>query len=466
MSDYPPPTSNVTIFNPENFTSTILGVSSGSIGSPGSLNFPYAQGAETFTDGTDTLILDNGLATFSTIQSFVQSGIGLNATGFAYDNGTTTDTVTWSNLVTKVQAIGAITATSTPVSPPAQTITLNVNNTLQIQDGETATLPHPFISLSADGGDLRMNLSPNGITNAYGTAGQILTSGGSAGSLSWGSGGGASVGTLNDVLLQGKTTTVTGTVFTDSGTGETTQIQGNGIRYEVPAGLGPPASITTIDSAVQVALTNSEIITRIEYNKLEITDTVTTDVGEFKKNYIELNNSTNGTYITLDNSIGSPAIDVFDTANGNVTLSSNGMFFYSSLPNPVGISVNTTIGGLQLTTNGVLWFQGLTGSVGQVLTRNINGYAEWGKLIQSGQVLNPTYSATTAGTVTFGTPYDVATPPSVTLTVDTGTGSTSIVLAGLAGYTQDLITLNWTGFNWFISSAVPAGGTLNWFASS
>lgn len=465
MSTYPPPTSDVPVFNPALFSSAVSGTYSGSVGTGQFLAFPNAQGAETW-QGTNTSVVvqDNGIALSSVISGVLQ-GIAFNGEGFAWNDGNTVSPTTWGKLDTKIKAIGAITESTDIVVPPAQSTILNINNTLQIQDGETSTLPQSFISLSADGGDLRMNLSPNGITNAYGSPGQILTSGGSAGSMSWGSGGGASVGTLNDVLLQGKTTTVTGTVFTDSGTGETTQIQGNGIRYEVPAGLGPPASITTIDSAVQVALTNSEIITRMDFNQITITDTVTNDVGDFKKNYIELNNGTNGTYIVLDNSIGSPAIDVFDTANGYVRLSSNGMFYYTTLPNPVGISVNTTIGGLQLNTNGVLWFQGLTGSVGQVLTRNINGYAEWGKLIQSGRVLNPTYSATTAGTVTFGTPYAVATPPSVTLTVDTGTGSTSIVLAGVAGYTQDGSS-NWTGFNWFISSAVPAGGYLNWFASS
>jgi hypothetical protein len=57
-------------------------------------------------------------------------------------------------------------------------------------------------------------------------------------------------------------------------------------------------------------------------------------------------------------------------------------------------------------------------------------------------------------------------PPPVTLTVNTGIGSTAIVVAGLAGYTStgSDSTTNWTGFYWFISGSVPTGGTLNWIA--
>ena len=131
-----------------------------------------------------------------------------------------------------------------------------------------------------------------------------------------------------------------------------------------------------------------------------------------------------------------------------------------------------TIGGdnttsITLTTNGTLTLNCLTGSNGQLLTYN-NGNVVWASsTVQSGKVLNPTYSSITPGVVTFDTPFIGATSPSVTLTVDTGSGSTSIVLAGLAGFTStgSGVDTNWTGFNWFISSAVPPGGYLNWIAS-
>jgi hypothetical protein len=138
------------------------------------------------------------------------------------------------------------------------------------------------------------------------------------------------------------------------------------------------------------------------------------------------------------------------------------------LTSTVGIEKNGT--GLQLNTNGTLSFNGLGGTNGDILVYT-GGNAFWQappavSTVQSGTIANPVYSATTPTNQLFGTPYVGLNPPPVTLTVNTGTGSTSIVVAGIAGYssTGSGASTNWTGFNWFISGAVPIGGTLNWIA--
>ena len=213
MSLYPPPTANVPVFNPALFTDVNGGVSYGSVGVGSFVNYPTAQGAVTWTDGTSTATLDNGSITLSVINGTTLQGVGLNGDGIAYNDGATIQGATWENLVTKVKAIGAITATSDPAVPPTQPKILNINDTVQIQNGETSTLPHTFVSLSADANLLRMNLCQDGTTNSYGTAGQVLKSGGSAGSMYWGSGGGGS-GTLQDVLTEGNTAT-TSILLTD-----------------------------------------------------------------------------------------------------------------------------------------------------------------------------------------------------------------------------------------------------------
>ena len=462
MSLYPPPSANVPVFNPALFTNINGGVSYGSVGVGNALAFPVAQGAEIWTNGTDTATLDSGTVELTTITGVTLQGITLGANGFAYNDGVTTTTGLW----TKVQAVGALSSASNAT-------TLNVNNAIQIQNGETTAPPTSFIALEAGSNQLQMNLCQNGVTPQYGTAGQVLTSGGSAGSMTWGSGGGGSVGTLNDVLTNGNTTTNSATfTYIGGGSNFTTLAQGVGFSHTEYA-VADPLDIATAELNVRLLLTGSpgavtEKSVEVTNDNIFMTNLENNSEINIKNqnatNIIEIINTTTGKYIRLDNSIGSPAIEIFDTINGSVTSSSNGMFYYSTLPGPVGISVNTTIGGLQLTTNGVLYFQGLTGSIGQVLTRNVNGYSVWeNPSVQSGKVLNPTYSATVAGTVTFGTPFTGATSPSVVLTVDTGTGSTSIVLAGVAGFTG--ATTNWTGFNYFISSAVPVGGYLNWVAS-
>jgi hypothetical protein len=197
MSLYPPPTSNVAIFNPSLFTNAIVGVSTGGIGTPGSLNYPVAQGAEIWTDGTFTTTLDTSGVALTLIQDYLLQGVALNGNGFAYNNGTSTSTTTWGNIQTKIQAIGALSSAS-------NASTLNVNNTIQIQNGETTAPPTSFISLSSNADLLQMNLCQDGVNASYGSSGQVLSSGGASGSMYWATPSGGNP-TLSDVLTNGNT---------------------------------------------------------------------------------------------------------------------------------------------------------------------------------------------------------------------------------------------------------------------
>ena len=188
MSLYPPPTSNVQIFNPSLFTNSIQGGGLGTVGTGGSyLSYPVAQGAETFIGPLNTLTLDASGIALGVIVSAVQQGIAMNGTGFAWNNGTSLATITWQTLADRIQYANAI-------SQPTNATTLNVNNTVRIQNGETTTSPTPYVDIIA-GATTSISLVGN-----KGTAGQVLTSGGPSGSLTWGSGGGGSVGTLQDVI--------------------------------------------------------------------------------------------------------------------------------------------------------------------------------------------------------------------------------------------------------------------------
>ena len=199
MSLYPPPTSNVSIFNPSLFTNAISGISSGSVGTSSYLSYPVAQGAETFNDGTHNLVLDASGIALSVISGGLTSGVAFNGNGFAYNNGSSTSTTTWGNIQTKIQAVSALSSAS-------NASTLNVNNAVQIQNGETLAPPTSFIGLSAISNNLQMNLCQNGTTNSYGNVGQVLKSGGADGSMYWGAGGGGSQ-SLSETLLIGNTAT-------------------------------------------------------------------------------------------------------------------------------------------------------------------------------------------------------------------------------------------------------------------
>lgn len=232
MSLYPPPSANVPVFNPALFTNINSGVSYGSVGVGDALAFPVAQGAEIWTNGTSTATLDSGTVSLTTITGVTLQGITLGANGFSYNDGVNTTTGLW----TKVQAVGALSSASNAT-------TLNVNNTIQIQNGETTAPPSSFIALETGSNQLQMNLCQNGTTPSYGSVGNVLTSGGPSGSMYWGSGGGGSVGTLQDVLNNGSTSN-SGATFTFTPIGNSTTISGMGLT------TGNSGSITTnaIDS--------------------------------------------------------------------------------------------------------------------------------------------------------------------------------------------------------------------------
>jgi hypothetical protein len=241
--------------------------------------------------------------------------------------------------------------------------------------------------------------------------------------MTWGSGGGGSVGTLNDVLINGKTTTQNGTTFNDLVTGENVLIQGNGLRYTLPTGFGPPSTETQIDNLVRVRLVDNTYNTYMGYDRVEAQNVVGGTLTRLTTSYLSIEEGS-------------------DTA----TLNINSLFFSNStLPGPVGIGVNPIIGGLQLTTGGVLYFQGLTGSVGQVLTRTIDGYGVWQTppAIRSGVIAISTSSST--GSVTFSSAITTTDEPAVTFGMITG-ASTIFVNIGVVSITGT--ANNWTGFNY------------------
>jgi hypothetical protein len=119
------------------------------------------------------------------------TGILMNAVGFAYSNLDSVRSVTWENITNKIEAIQAITQAS-------NSTTLNINNSIQVQNGETVSNPTQYVTISSDASGNRISLDGD-----YGTAGQILSSGGDNGYIYWGTGGGGSVGTLGDVMTNG-----------------------------------------------------------------------------------------------------------------------------------------------------------------------------------------------------------------------------------------------------------------------
>lgn len=124
------------------------------------------------------------------------TGILFNSAGFAYQSLTSLASITWENLSTKIQAISALTQATNAT-------TLNVNNAVRIQNGETEpTAPLQYIQFLADPTDGHNKLSLSG---SLGTANQVLASGGADGSLAWvtQTGGTSQFGTLAEVLNEG-----------------------------------------------------------------------------------------------------------------------------------------------------------------------------------------------------------------------------------------------------------------------
>ena len=647
MAYYPTPRNEDEIFNPNNFPTSNPLSNLGEF----ALLYPNAQGAITFTE------------TVAGTLNVLEIGAG----GIEY-NGTNVS-------FTKIAAIQALSSASNPT-------TLNINKTLQIQNGETTAPPTSFISLDTSGNLMRMNLCADGTTNNYGSATQVLTSGGAGGSLSWQNAGAGGSQNLNQVLTTGNTTTQTA-IFQNVGAGASMTVAGGGlglastglansitsgtsiltnttsnrvidldvtlanphlritqntannhyctldhdsllfkpagavnpvtgiqantttnglqlntggvltldglggsdgqflkrnsagnavwdtvstnptltnvltngntttlnaifnnatagtptttvvntgvsiavgpavntitqVGMSVIAGLeqsayeadgmeytlssaGLPVGKTIIDDKVTIQtiagglVTTSNTIEAGLTTMLNGTNTLTTSAttlviadtssapaiitNTVEDNKLTITNTTGiQKTILLDNSTVSPYIGLQNNDNSPTLLQAifdiDSLLFYTGT-NPLALSaigIERSGSGLQLTTNGTLSFNGLGGSNGDILVYS-GGNAFWQappavSTVQSGIISNPVYSATVATNQLFTTPYVGLNPPPVTLTVNTGTGSTSIVVAGIAGYssTGSGASTNWTGFNWFISGAVPAGGTLNWIA--
>jgi len=191
MAVYPPPLVPSPIFNSALFTSSTTSItSSGTTPSGPYVDFPNPQGPITFLSGTgdETTIGSNEISVFQNV-GISADGVAFNAIGIEYTPPSEAPvSITWDNLATKVEAIGAITGAT-------DATTLNINNTISIQNGETIDNPTQYIEISSDATGNRIALD-----GAYGTAGQVLTSGGSAGSLSWEDAGGGWNGTAESDL--------------------------------------------------------------------------------------------------------------------------------------------------------------------------------------------------------------------------------------------------------------------------
>jgi hypothetical protein len=144
-----------------------------------------------------TRLTRTGIGILNTLLNGVDfTGILFNSAGFAYQSLTSLATITWENLSTKIQAISAL-------SQATNAKTLNINNAVRIQNGETEpSAPLQYIQFLADSADGHNKLSLSG---SIGLANQVLASGGANGSLAWvtQSGGVATYGTLAQTLSEG-----------------------------------------------------------------------------------------------------------------------------------------------------------------------------------------------------------------------------------------------------------------------
>lgn len=99
-------------------------------------------------------------------------------------------TTPWGQIQSKIDAIQAI-------IQAANSTTVNVNNTLTIQNGEDS--PNNYVSIISDTSGNHISINGN-----YGLPNQLLLSGGE-GNIFWSSSGGELSGTLGDVLGNGNT---------------------------------------------------------------------------------------------------------------------------------------------------------------------------------------------------------------------------------------------------------------------
>jgi hypothetical protein len=129
------------------------------------------------------------------LQGVNENVIKLNALGISYNNAPTSwDTITNNAELLNGDFLNAL-------SPPSNASTLNVYNTLQIQN-ENET-PTKTIKISSDVSGNRI-----AIDGDYGLPNRVLTSGGTESDIYWGMGCGGSVGTLGDVLQNGNSANI------------------------------------------------------------------------------------------------------------------------------------------------------------------------------------------------------------------------------------------------------------------
>ena len=193
MSVYPPPLSQSPIFNPAFFTETVTSViGGGSTPTTDYVEYPDAQGPVTFeaNDGDNQLVVGADALAIGYDRLTTPKGIAFSGEGFGYDNGTTVSTVTWANLQTKIAAIQSL-------APAQDATTLNVNDAICIQNGESPVGTNTII-LSTSAGENQLLLN-----DSAGTEGYVLTSGGPDGSMTWEPSGGGGSQNLASVLTVG-----------------------------------------------------------------------------------------------------------------------------------------------------------------------------------------------------------------------------------------------------------------------
>jgi len=158
MSAFPPPLSQAPIFNPALFSSAVTSVISSAPPAPPTqeyVEYPTAQGPVSFVSGSNqTTIGATNLAILSDV-GVGDLGITFGANGLLYNGTTGPLGITWSNLATKIEAIQSLTQATNAT-------TLNVNNTIRVQDGETTSLPTSYIDISS------------GVTNAIASTTDLL----------------------------------------------------------------------------------------------------------------------------------------------------------------------------------------------------------------------------------------------------------------------------------------------------
>ena len=236
MAVYPPPLVPSPIFNSALFTSSTTSItSSGTTPSGPYVDFPNPQGELTFLEGTgnQTTIGAQAITVFQNI-GVSADGVAFNAVGIEYTPPSEAPVaITWDNLATKVEAIGAITSATNAT-------TLNINNTISIQNGETIDNPTQFIIFSADANGNRLCLNGD-----FGSEGQVLTAGPDS-YLSWVAGGGGSQD-LQSVLDEGASASDNTIVLSNTNqVGITSRLNNSSLGLEYNSGT----NIRSIDISV------------------------------------------------------------------------------------------------------------------------------------------------------------------------------------------------------------------------